>query len=983
MESPPATPVDFIVTYRIRLFIWMCLVCLANHVPADEATKFVYGINLNGPAVVIDGQQWQGADSPNYVCRDKAFENQSVKLTPATDAARAKMIRSSRWGGNRIELHGLSAGLHTLFLYVWEDNNSESYDVLIDGRAVQRGYKSGSAGHWDRLGPWHVDVKNDSLLVESRGGAANFSGIEIWQGKYAGEMTSEPSPEDLAFFEQRIRPVLVNRCYECHAVDAKEVGGELLVDSRQALRRGGSNGPALVPGDVDSSLLVKAIRYRDANLQMPPGGRLPDNEISDFQHWISRGAADPRTTATKFARPTMDITEGKKFWSFQPLKRPDLPMVQHQQWPTSPIDHFVLAKMEEHGFAPGPDAERRAWLRRATFDLIGLPPTIEEVDNFLSDASSEAYARVIDRLLESPRYGERWGRYWLDVVRYADTAGDNSDFPIPQMYLYRDWVIKHINDDLPYDQFVAMQLAGDLLPARDQHERRQNLIATGYIANSRRFGSRVDDYPQHLTIEDTLDNFGRAFLGLSINCARCHDHKFDPLSMQDYYGLYGIFDSTRYPWPGIELEQRQRDLVALASDEEVRAFLDDKTQKQTLLDDEVKRLDKLHKAASGDEKLSLDKELKAAKDQARDHSQIEPTYELLYAVADKLEPADATIQLKGDPAKPGDIAARKFPAILGGQELPTELKTSGRLQLVQWLFDPSNPLPARVMVNRIWQYHFGKGLVPTANDFGKQGKAPTHPELLDYLATQFIADGWSIKTMHRRIMLSRTYRLATRSTVPDGSMRGAADATAREAVAAADPNNDWLTAFDRRRLDAEALRDTLLQLGDTLDLSPAGAHPFPPQRQWKFTQHNPFKAEYASSHRSVYLMTQRIQRHSFLAIFDGADPSVSTPRRSSTTTPLQSLYLLNDQVVHEQALKFAERLLRLQDQDKLSDDQLVKRAFEWCFSRPANDWEVAQALKHIMTIQSRSNVAGNEARLAAWQSLARVMFRLNEFVYVD
>ena len=981
MRSPLLPPVDSIVTYRTRIFTWLCLACLCltcltNHLPADDqATRFVYGINLNGPAVVIDGQTWQGADSPNYVCRDKAFENQNVKLTPATDAARAKMIRSSRWGGNHIELKGLSPGLHTLFLYVWEDNNSETYDVLVDGRVLLRGYKSGQAGHWDRLGPWHVEVKSNSLLIESRGGGANFSGIEVWQGKYDGEMTSEASPEDLAFFEQRIRPVLVNRCYECHSVDAKEVGGELLVDSRQALQRGGSNGPALVSGDVDSSLLVKAIRYRDAHLQMPPSGRLADSEIADIEHWISRGAADPRAKATKFARPAMDITEGKKFWSFQPLKRPDLPTVQHQQWPTSPIDHFVLAKMEEHGFAPGPDAERRAWLRRATFDLIGLPPSLDEVENFLSDTSSEAYARVVDRLLESPRYGERWGRYWLDIVRYADTAGDNSDFPIPQLHLYRDWVIQSINDDVPYDQFVAKQLAGDLLPARDQHERRQNLIATGYIANSRRFGSRVDDYPQHLTIEDTLDNFGRAFLGLSINCARCHDHKFDPLSMQDYYGLYGIFDSTRYPWPGIELEQRQRDLVPLASDDEVRGFLDDKTQKQMALDAEVKRLDELVKAASGDEKRLLDKQLKAAKDQAREHSQIEPPYELLYAVADKLEPADATIQLKGDPTKPGDMAARKFPAILGGHKLPTGLKASGRLQLVQWLFDPANPLPARVMVNRIWQYHFGKGLVPTANDFGKQGKAPTHPELLDYLATQFIADGWSIKSMHRRLMLSQTYRLATRSTSTNGTMPNAAS----EAVAAADPNNDWLSAFDRRRLDAEALRDTLLQLGDTLDLSPAGAHPFPPQHQWKFTQHNPFKAEYASSHRSVYLMTQRIQRHSFLAIFDGADPSVSTPRRSSTTTPLQSLYLLNDQLVHEQAFKFADRLLRLQVHDKLTEEQLVERAFELCLSRPPSDWEVAQALNHVSSI----NATAVESPLAGWQSLARVMFRLNEFVYVD
>ena len=942
----------------------------------QEATRqeprFALGINLNGPALIIDGQRWQGADSPQYECRDRAFENQAVPLLPLTDAARAKMIRSSRYGGNSVRLKELGSGLHSVFLYVWEDNNSETFDVLIDGHVVLKGHKSGRAGHWDRLGPWLVEVEQGQLLIESRGGTANFSGIEVWQGKHPGNLPKEISPEDLAFFEQRIRPVLISRCYECHSVEASEVEGELLVDSMQALQRGGSNGPALIPGDVEGSLIVKALRFRDAELQMPPAGRLPDQELRDIEDWIARGAPDPRTKATKFQRKAIDLSESKKFWSLQPLTRPNPPQVKRTDWPASPIDNFVLAKLEERQFVPGPDAERRVWIRRATFDLTGLPPTQDEVNDFLADDSPPAFARVIDRLLESPRYGERWGRTWLDVVRYADTAGDNSDFPIPQMHQYRDWVIRSLNEDMPYDRFVAAQLAGDLLPARDDQERRQNLIATGYIANSRRFGSRVDDYPQHLTIEDTLDNFGRAFLGLSINCARCHDHKFDPLSMEDYYGLYGIFDSTRYPWPGIELEQRQRDLVPLASPEQVRDFEDSKARQQKVLDSEVKEIDARVKAAKDDEKKSLEKQLNAARDRARQHSQIAPPYEQLYAVADKPEPADACVQLKGDPAKPGDAVARKFPTVLGNQRLPENQKSSGRIELVQWLFDKDNPLPARVMVNRLWQGHFGKGLVPTPNDFGKQGKPPTHPELLDYLASQFIEDGWSIKSMHRRIMLSRTYRLASRSTSADEPNAG--DMLA--AQIAADPNNDWLSVFDRRRLDAEAMRDTLLWLGNTLDLTPAGPHPFPPQHEWKFTQHNPFKAEYESNHRSVYLMTQRIQRHSYLAIFDGADPSVSTPRRASTTTPLQSLYLLNDQLVHEQGRKLAERLLRLQAEHDWSDAQLVQHAFQLCFARPANDWEVQQALKHVATF------APNE-RLDGWQSLMRVLFRLNEFVYVD
>ncbi len=438
---------------------------------------------------------------------------------------------------------------------------------------------------------------------------------------------------------------------------------------------------------------------------------------------------------------------------------------------------------------------------------------------------------------------------------------------------------------------------------------------------------------------------------------------------------------------GIELEQRQRDLAPLASEEVVREFNESKASKQATLDEEVKRLEESLKAAEGDGRKEIETQLKAARDTARVHSQIEPPYELLYAVGDKPEPSDAFIQLKGDPAKPGDLVPRKFVTVLGAQQVQRETKSSGRLQLAEWLFDARNPLPARVMANRLWQYHFGKGLVPTPNDFGKQGKPPTHPELLDYLANQFIADGWSIKSMHRRIMLSRTYRLASRYAASDdlrASVGASPKSTSSLHALAVDPNNDWLSAFDRRRLDAEALRDTLLMLGETLDLSPAGPHPFPKQKEWKFTQHNPFKAEYASNHRSVYLMTQRIQRHSYLAIFDGADPSVSTPRRSSTTTPLQSLYLLNDKLVHEQAQKFAQRLMGMQSEKRLSDAETVKLAFELCLSRPASDAELEQAQHHLSSVAARfPNLDESAARRTAWESLARVMFRLNEFVYLD
>ncbi|HND56691.1 MAG TPA: DUF1553 domain-containing protein, partial [Pirellulaceae bacterium] len=341
---------------------------------------------------------------------------------------------------------------------------------------------------------------------------------------------------------------------------------------------------------------------------------------------------------------------------------------------------------------------------------------------------------------------------------------------------------------------------------------------------------RVDDYPQHLTIEDTIDNLGRAFLGLSLTCARCHDHKFDPLTTRDYYGLYGIFQSTRYPWPGIELDKRQRDLVTLP--------------------------------------------------QSTPHST-----DTAYAVAEAKTLGDAAIQLRGDPARLGDVVSRRFPLVLGGHELPANGDESGRRQLAEWILAPDNPLTARVIANRLWQHHFGRGLVPTPNDFGRQGKPPTHPELLDFLATRFRAKGWSIKSFHRLVMLSRTYRQS--GARPPESIR-------------LDPTNELLSGFPRRRLDAESIRDSLLAVAGNLDLSPAGAHPFPPHDKWDFTQHKPFKAVYESDRRSVFLMTQRIQRHPYLALFDGADPSTSTGARLTSTTPLQALFLLNDPLLHRQ-----------------------------------------------------------------------------------
>ncbi|MEX2025764.1 MAG: DUF1549 domain-containing protein, partial [Pirellulaceae bacterium] len=414
--------------------------------------------------------------------------------------------------------------------------------------------------------------------------------------------------DGIDFFEKKIRPVLVQRCYECHSSKAKELEGGLSLETREAVLKGGDQGPAVVPGELDKSLLIRAIRYGDSELQMPPKEKLPAEVIADFEAWVKRGAPDPRTGLAAAGRYAVDVEAAKKQWPYTPPVLPPVPQVKNADWPRNEIDHFILARLEEKGIAPAANADKRTLLRRVTYDLVGLPPSPEEIAAFLADDSPQAFEKVVERLLASRHYGERWGRHWLDVVRYADTAGDNSDYPIPQMYRYRNWVIDAVNADLPYDEFIRQQLAGDLLPAASVDVRQQKIVATGYIANARRFGSRVDDYPQHLTIEDTIDNLGRALLGLSINCARCHNHKFDPITTEDYYAFYGIFHSTRYPWPGIELDKMQRDLVPLVPEEQVAAALADRKGKLEELSKALKEAEGAKKEAEKEAKDADNKE---------------------------------------------------------------------------------------------------------------------------------------------------------------------------------------------------------------------------------------------------------------------------------------------------------------------------------------------------------------------------------------
>ncbi len=760
------------------------------------------------------------------------------------------------------------------------------------------------------------------------------------------------APDDDTFFELKIRPILAGTCFKCHGGTKTSRG--LRVDSREALLKGGAGGPAIVPGEPDKSLLIRALRHTSDDLRMPPGRRLSDAVLADFTAWVARGARWPRAVA-----PASFGAE--RHWAFQPIRAVE-PLADPTGWAQTPVDRFIAAGLRRQGIAPAGPAGRRAFLRRITFDLIGLPPTPEEVEAFVHDERPDAYEQLVERLLASPHYGERWGRHWLDVARYADTAGDNADYPVPEARLYRDWVIDAFNADKPYDQFVCEQLAGDLLAREGPAEKYAGrVIATGFLALSRRYATAPYEF-WHLTLEDAIDTTGRAFLGLTLRCARCHDHKFDPITQEDYYALYGFFAGTQFPWAGGE------ELVSKSFNRQHFAPLLPPEQAAPRLAAYRKRL------------AELEAEVKAAeakKDKPRaDNLKTElrrlgrpglpPDLSGAYAVQDQ-SAVDVPVQLRGEPDKIGPIVHRDAPKFLRRAALSLPRSGSGRLELARWIASGDNPLTARVMVNRIWQHHFDKGLVTTPSNFGLRGEPPTHPELLDWLADRLVRSGWSVKAVHREILLSKTYRLSS---------------SANDVIAAKDPGNRWYGRHDRRRLDAEAVRDALLAVAGRLDLARPGDHPFPPPEKWTWTQHNAFKEIYPSRHRSVYLMTQRLQRHPILGLFDAPDTNTSTDQRMTSTVAPQALFLMNNPFVAEQAAAFASRLLAHSGDPRQRFDLAARLAW----GRPATDAEQERAARFLDACRARLAEAGVPAErreAEAWAGCARVLFCSNEFVYLD
>ena len=787
-------------------------------------------------------------------------------------------------------------------------------------------------------------------------------------------------------FDQHVLPILTEHCLECHNTEDSN-GGLNLEDSATLFKIADSGKHPVVRKLPQESELFQRTIQKDLDIRMPPeGAPLSTEQISVLSKWIIEGARIPEAYSTRQSASPV------KHWSFAPIASPHPPHIVDDTWSTSPLDRFLQRERELAGIDTVPLAAPETLLRRASYALTGLPPTRHEVEAFLTETSNSndlprAYATVIDELLSRRTYGERWGRHWMDWVRYADTSGDNSDFPIPQAYLYRNYIIDSINNDVPYDQFLTEQLAGDLLPAETLEERNRQVIATGYLAMARRFGSLVETYPWHLTIEDTIDNVGRTMMGMTVACARCHDHKFDPISTRDYYGLYGIFASTQYAFPGTELFQVQQDLVPLLPEAEVQAVLGEhqakteeltkelndwlaKCRKRELEIAEVEStLTLAERRKRHDQLQSMLLKARKAGTALADHLKQLPEVPTAYAVREG-KPTEAQVQIKGEPTRLGAKVPRKFPEILGGYTVKDQAQ-SGRLELAKWITSSNNPLTARVIVNRVWQRHFGRGLVGSTSDFGLRGEKPTHPDLLDWLATEFMTNGWSLKHLHRVIMNSQTYRLAS---------LGPTDVV--DEAQSKDPENKLYWKFSRHRLDAESIRDTILFLSGELDPTPQNEpYPIPSQKEWKYTQHHPFKAEYPSNKRSVYQMTKRLTVGSYMQTFDGPDPNVCTSRRDQSVTALQALFFVNDEFLHKQARKIANSYVV----DSNQETQLKQLFYEVLCRQPDNS-EVAMLSNHLAQASSRlqsSGVPDEELESLAWSSLVRSLFRLNEFLYVD
>jgi hypothetical protein len=812
-----------------------------------------------------------------------------------------------------------------------------------------------------------------------------------------GPVQKAPSAEQIQFFESKVRPILAENCFKCHGPE-KHSGG-LRVDGLTALLSGGDSGPAIVPGDPEKSLLVKAVRQVDPNLKMPRDKKLAGEQVADLTRWIKMGAPWPggEKTATGAKRGEMIVTDkDRQHWAFRPVTRPPIPAVRNPAWVKNPIDAFILAKLEGKGLAPNPPAEKHELARRLYFDLTGLPPSPKEVEDFLNDRAPTAVSDLIDRLLASPAYGEQWARHWLDLVRYAETNSYERDNPKPHVWRYRDFVIRALNQDKPFDRFVREQLAGDELDAGSMAEAAENRIATGYY----RLGIWDDEPSDPLQsrydgLDDIVATTSQVFLGLTVDCARCHDHKIDPIPQRDYYRLLAFFHNIsqyRNGGPSDEVpllysaeqkveferrlkelqDQRQKVQVAMTEIErELEAKLTNPSAKadlaKAMASEGAKLLGKEKSAQYG----RLRKQLEGLRNKQPQADRA------LWVTEDGIKAPDTFVLVRGNAAVKGAKVEPGFLQVLTAAPptipaAPEGATTSGRRRvLADWLVGPSNPLTSRVTANRLWQYHFGRGIVRSPNNFGTQGDPPTHPELLDWLASELVERGWSMKAIHRLILNSNAYQMSSRGN---------------PAALKADPVNDLFWRFDMRRLTGEEIRDAVLAVSGNLNPKMFGPSVYPeipkevlagqsvPGRGW------PTSSPQEQARRSIYVHVKRSLLLPILDSFDLAETDRSTPVRFSSTQPTQALLMLNSEFIHRQAAVFAKRLET--EAGAKTEDQ-IKLALKLITCRTPTSAEIERGRRLIAELQSGSGGSPGISQEAALRTFCLMAFNLNEFVYLD
>lgn len=833
--------------------------------------------------------------------------------------------------------------------------------TLFSGRA-KRAVASWSAAVLRRFTPANVQ-KLGAIHDGLRGlPAAAVALAIVFFRSHVSAVDLTPAQSD--FFENKVRPVLADRCYKCHSAQAEKVKGGLLLDTREGLLKGGESGPALVPGDPENSLIIKAIRYTDSDLQMPKDKKLEDDEIANLTAWVKMGAPDPRTAGTR-----KWVDSSTNHWAWQPVKRQAIPDVSDPAWCRTPVDNFILAKLDQNNLKPNPPADKRTLIRRASFDLIGLPPTPEELDDFVNDPSPDAFAKVVDRLLASPHYGERWGRHWLDVARYSDTVGqprrNTEDNIYPFAWTYRDYVIRSFNENKPYDVFIKEQIAADRMSTSARNP--TNLAALGFLTVGDHYMGMQNDI-----INDRIDVVCKGFLGLTVTCARCHDHKFDPIPQSDYYSLHGIFSSSAEP--------KNEPVIGKISDSP--AYEDYYRERARLAAQQTALADSLPKLRKAGDTEGVKKAQNDLRNTVHQIAELEFTNLAAplraMVLEDMVTSHDDPLFIRGEAGNKGALVPRRFLQLLSGPNRSVWTNGSGRAELALAIASKSNPLTARVMINRIWLHHFGAGIVPTPDDFGTMAEAPSHPELLDYLAMNFMTNGWNIKKIHRLIMLSSVYQESSL-----GNPRHAQ----------VDPGNRLLWRANLRRLEYEPLRDSLLAIGGLLDTNVYG-------RPVDLRQHPD------SNRRSIYNFVDRANIDDVLINFDFATPDMVTGIRHQTTVPQQALYLMNSPIV----IQLARRLVAMPDFKEMTDEtDRLNFLYERIYQRPPSPEEQALGLEFVSQTQLQDDsileLANNNdvvkpvnpvkpnhpggkgskkaAPLTSWEEYAQALLQANETSFVN